>query len=82
MSRTYMLRNTRFSINYDPPKEIGDAPKRMWSESKQIRVNDPRAKTPIFYPAKLLVGGKLVRDEFPERNIALRRSRFPIWKLE
>ena len=35
MSRTYMLRNTRFSINYDLPKEIGDAPKRIWSDSER-----------------------------------------------
>ena len=75
MSRAYMLRNTRFSIDYDLPKEIGDARKRLWSESKQIRLDDPRAKTQIVYPAKLLVDGKLVRDEFPDWNVALRGNR-------
>ena len=52
-----MLRNTRYSIDFDLPKEIGDARKRLWNEAKQIRSNDPRARTQIVYPAKLLVDG-------------------------
>ena len=75
MSRAYMLRSTRYSIDYDLPKEIGDARKRLWTESKQIRSSDPRAKTQIVYPAKLLVDGKLVRNEFPDWDTAIRGSR-------
>ena len=75
MSRVYMLRNTRYSVDFDLPKEIGDARKRLWNEAKQIRSNDPRARTQIVYPAKLLVDGKLVRNEFPDWNVAIRGSR-------
>ena len=75
MERAYMLKNTRFSIGYDLPKEINVARKKLWDEFKAIKSRQPGAKTQIIYPAKLVVDGKVVRDEFPDWNEAMRCSR-------
>lgn len=75
MERAHMLKNTRFSIGYDLPKEINAARKKLWDELKAIKSRQPGAKTQIIYPAKLVVDGKVVRDEFPDWNEAMRCSR-------
>ena len=75
MSRAHMLRNTPFSVCYDLPKEINEARKKLWSELKSIRSTKPRVRFQILYPAKLIVEGKLVRDEFPDWGDTLYRSR-------
>ena len=75
MDRVHMLRNTQYSVAYDLPKEINDARKTLWQELKAIKSRQPRAKAHIVYPAKLIVDGKVVRDEFPDWNDAMRCSR-------
>ena len=75
MSRAYMLKNTPFSIGYDLPKEIKDARKRLWDEVKRIRQTSPRVKFQIVYPAKLLIEGRVVRDEFPDWGKVMKGSR-------
>ena len=75
MDRVHMLRNTPYSVGYDLPKEINDARKNLWQELKAIKSRQPRAKAQIVYPAKLIVDGKVVRDEFPDWNDAMRCSR-------
>lgn len=75
MNRAHMLRNTPFSVGYDLPKEINEARKKLWAELKSIKSTKPRVKFQILYPAKLIVEGKLVRDEFPDLGDALYRSR-------
>ena len=75
MSSAYRLKNTPFSIDYDLPKEISVARKILWNEAKAIKSKDPRAKTQIVYPAKLLVDGKAVRDEFPDWAAVLKGNR-------
>ena len=75
MSRAHMLKNTPFSVAYDLPKEINEARKKLWDELRSIKRKDPRVKFQILYPAKLIVNGKLVRDEFPDWGEVLHRSR-------
>lgn len=75
MSRAYMLKDTPFSVDYDLPKEISVARKALWSELKTIKTNNPRVKCQIIYPAKLVVDGKVVRDEFPDWYTVMKGSR-------
>ena len=75
MNKAFMLKNTPFSIAYDLPKEINEARKRLWSELRTIKANKPFVKFQILYPAKLLVEGKVVRDEFPDWGKVMQGSR-------
>lgn len=75
MSRTYMLKDTPFSVCYDLPKEINEARKILWDELKSIKARQPRAKVQIAYPAKLIVDGKIIRDEFPDWGEIIQKSR-------
>ena len=75
MSKAHMFKNTPFSVAYDLPKEINEARKKLWDELRSIKRADPRAKFQILYPAKLIVDGKLVRDEFPDWGAVLHKSR-------
>ena len=72
MSKAFLLKGTPFSVDFDLPKEINEARKALWSELKQIKSRNPRAKVQIVYPAKLLVDGKVIRDQFPEWAAALK----------
>ena len=75
MSNAHLLKGTPYSVDRDLPKEINVARKRLWSEVKFIKERNPRAKCQIIYPAKLLVDGKLVRNEFPDWSEALKGDR-------
>ena len=41
MGVVYKLRNTPFSIDYDMPKEIQNARKRLWPKYKQCKSDRP-----------------------------------------
>ena len=75
MSRAHLLKQTPFSVAYDLPKEINEARKKLWDELRSIKRADPRVKFQILYPARLIVDGKLVRDEFPDWGEVLHRGR-------
>ena len=75
MSNAHLLRGTPFSVDHDLPKEIGAARKLLWGEIKSIKRSKPSAKCQIVYPAKLLVDGKIVRDEFTDWSEAMKGSR-------
>ena len=75
MSKASMLRSTPFSISYDLPKEINEARKKLWDELKSIKASKPSVNYQILYPAKLVVEGKTVRDEFPDWNEIMKGSR-------
>ena len=64
MTNVYMLRNTPISVDLDLPKEINEARKRLWPKLKEAK--NKRYKAHIVYPAKLLVEGKVVQNEFPD----------------
>ena len=75
MEKAHMLRNTSYSVAYDLPKDINDARKNLWQELKAVKSRQPRAKAQIVYPAKLIVDGKVFRDEFSDWIEAMRCSR-------
>jgi hypothetical protein len=68
MSKTYMLKETRFSVDHDFPKEIQNARARLYQKLKDLRREFPQSKVQIVYPAKLIKDGRLVQDELPEWN--------------
>ena len=61
-----VLKGTIHTIQQDYPQEIRSARGKLWNDYCQARANKLRAS--IAYPAKLIVEGKLVRDELPEWN--------------
>lgn len=70
-----------FSIDRDLPKEIVDARKRLWGVYKDTKKDNPNSTVRIVYPAKLMCGGRVIRDEFPDWHSILNKSRiaeFPI----
>lgn len=77
MSRTNMLKNVPVSVDYDFPREIQEARSRLWPLYKQYRNINKTSKVKIVYPAKLIVDGRLVRDEMPEWDICMRNTRLP-----
>ena len=62
----YMLRDTKFKISLDHPREITCARKTLLPDLKQAKALNSLAKVTILYPAKLVVNGRVVKDLFPE----------------
>ena len=76
MSNVGKLKGTNYSVDYDFPKEISDARKRIWPKLKDVRKQNPHAKPKIIYPAKLVVpNGIVLHDEFPDWNDVMSMSR-------
>ena len=74
MDAAYMLRGTNFSVSRDYPKEIVAARRRLMPRFKAERENRNN-KVSIEYPAKLIVNGKVIADEFADWYPALERDR-------
>jgi hypothetical protein len=73
LDRAKLLKDTRFGIDRDYPKEIASARKKLWPlylENKKLRKD-----VKIAYPAKLIVNGKVVADEFPSWHEILQKDR-------
>ena len=66
LSRASNLRFTKFSIDRDYPSEIVAARRRIWSDFKQLRNDNPRSKVVLKYPARIEVDGHTVCDQFPD----------------
>jgi hypothetical protein len=64
MENVQNLYGTRFGIDRDYPKEIAVARKKLYDFQRMNFSKKDKCK--IQYPAKLIVNGKLVRDEFPD----------------
>ena len=64
-----------FSISRDFPAEIVKARSRLWSRYKEEKGRNPPKSVFIGYPAKLVVKGKVIHDEFPDWNQMLKESR-------
>lgn len=65
LSQAYKLKGTNCGINRDFPPEIAQARSRLWGNYKQARADSPKGTVHIAYPAKLMVKGHVVQDEFP-----------------
>ncbi|KAH3779276.1 hypothetical protein DPMN_157077 [Dreissena polymorpha] len=84
----YILSNAKtlksfpgYSIDRDVPKEISEARKRIWPLYKDTKEANPDESVRIVYPAKLICGKTVVKDEFPDWNQTLSQTRlvdFPI----
>ena len=75
MNTCYMLRNTRFSDSRDYPKEIVSARQWLLPQFKAARQNK-NDKVSMEYPAKLVVNGRLVADEFVDWYTVLSQDRY------
>ena len=58
------LAGTHYSIQEDFPAEVRSARAELWPDFQRAKAGESYAK--IVYPAKLVVGGRLVKDMFPE----------------
>lgn len=66
LQESKVLKGTVHAIQQDFPAEIRTARGKLWSEFCEAKANNQRAT--IAYPAKLIVEGQVVRDEFPGWN--------------
>ena len=75
MYTAYMLRTTSNSVSRDYPKEILSARQRLLPQYKTERQNRNN-KVTTEYPAKLVVNGRVVADEFPDWYTVLSQDRY------
>lgn len=77
LGNAYKLRDTNYGINRDYPPEIVNARSKLWADYKSEKAKPRRREGSVYigFPAKLVVEGKVVRDEFPEWKDILRGSR-------
>ena len=76
LSSAYMLRGSGYSVTRDYPKEIVSARQRLMPRFRTERLNGQ--KVSIEYPARLVVNGRTVADEFPEWYQILEYDRFQL----
>ena len=69
------LKNTNFVINRDYPKDIISARSTLWPTFKKARADNPNGSVYIGYPAKLIVNGRVIADQFLEWRKVLKGSR-------
>ena len=77
MANARKLAGKDFCINRDYPSEILQA-RSIWGEYKDEKAKCERDRTRwvvIGFPAKLVINGKVIRDEFPEWKSILRETR-------
>lgn len=60
------LKGTPFVIDRDHPKEIQSARKRLWPKFKAAKASGSGNRVSIQFPAKLVVNGSVIHDEFPD----------------
>lgn len=72
ISRSGRLKGTRLGVSRDYPEEIRRARARLQADRRQARQDGKHAI--IAYPAKLVVDGTVVRNEFPDWNMAMREG--------
>ena len=75
MSKAHTLQGSNYGINRDYPDEIVKARSRLWADYKETKPKYLQGKVYIGFPAKLVVDGEVVRDEFPDWKATLKGSR-------
>ena len=75
LSNAYKLRDTNFGINRDYPPEITSARSKLWPDYKLAKSRSKSSKVYIGYPAKLVVGGRVIKDVFPDWKSIMKGSR-------
>ena len=75
MSETRRLRNTGYAVDRDYPPEIAAARKKLWPDVKQRRSAASSSDSiQLKFPAKIVVNGQVVRDEFPHWQEAIKSN--------
>ena len=65
MSSARSLANTGYGISRDYHLEITQARKALWPTYKDLRSKNGNTKVKPFFPAKIVVNGKVADDMFP-----------------
>ena len=73
LSRGRFLRGSRFSVDKDFPKEISRARSLLWNRYKDLQSKYDNVS--IQYPAKIIVGKRVVEDAFPGWQDAVKEFR-------
>ena len=79
MKAAFRLKGTNFSVSRDFPMEIVSARKRLMPVYRTERLI-PNNRVSIEYPAKLIVNGKTVADQFPDWYSVLQQDRYQLVK--
>ena len=79
LEQASMLQNTRFGIDRDYPKEISEARKRLWGQYK-LEKSKRRSNVRLLYPAKLVVNGDVIADEFPDWHEIMQLDRLSLFR--
>lgn len=79
MKAAFRLKGTNFSVSRDFPMEIVSARKRLMPMYRTERLNSNN-RVSIEYPAKLVVNGKTVADQFPDWYSVLQQDRYQLAK--
>ena len=74
LNEAYQLRGTRYSIDKDYPAEIVKARRLLWNRYRQVK-SISGEKVKMVYPAKIMVGRRVVEDAFPGWNSILKSER-------
>ena len=77
LSASYMLRGSGYSVTRDYPREIVTARQRLMPRYRTEKQNSGN-KVSIEYPAKLVVNGRTVADEFPDWHQTLSYDRYQL----
>ena len=77
LDAAYMLKGSGYTITKDYPKEIVAARQRLMPRFKAERQNRHN-KVSIEYPAKLVVNGRIIADEFPDWYQVLEHDRYKL----
>ena len=77
LGTVYMLKGTGYSVTKDYPKEIVAARQRLMPLFKSERQNRNN-KVSIEYPARLVVNGRVIADEFPDWYQVLEHDRYKL----
>ena len=70
-----MLKNTRFGVYREHPREIAIARKQLYTCEGAKRTRFEKRSVQIQYPARLYIKRKLVCNKFPEWFNNMRRNR-------
>ncbi|KAH3701907.1 hypothetical protein DPMN_076903 [Dreissena polymorpha] len=66
MRKVYLLKNSRFGIYRQYPKEISSARSTLYKSEEAVNARANRMNFQIRYPARLYIDGKCVQDMFPD----------------
>lgn len=64
MKNEYRLGDSAYAVDRDYPYEVQQARKKLWPDFKRLG-KEHRSAAKLIFPATIIVGGRIVCDEFP-----------------